>query len=180
MSQTISERATATIQPQKPKVQRVCCPLCEGTFNLGAHKKPRSPEQHKRFFALVHACYAHFPEGGHDGFQPDSFEHMRHWLTCKAGPEYRTVDFHQIVDTGNPILNARLMEAVEGILAQDRSPKFARWNGLNLTVFRPKSIAYHAMTHAKFNVLNQAVEDVIQGVFNVTGDELLEQAKGNV
>ena len=44
------------------------CPCCG--YNLSAKAKPRSLEQHKRYFALINPAYAQWPEM-HD-FKPDN------------------------------------------------------------------------------------------------------------
>jgi hypothetical protein len=54
---TVSERATAAIQPPRPKVHRVCCPNCEATFDLNRIGKPRSPEQHRRFWKIMQLAF---------------------------------------------------------------------------------------------------------------------------
>ena len=57
------------------------CPHCLG--DIEKKTKPRSLDQMRRFFAVLRAMYAHWPESA--GFQPHSEEHLRKWVTCMAG-----------------------------------------------------------------------------------------------
>lgn len=166
--------------PSKPKPNRVQCPCCEHVFDTNKSQKPRSMDQHKRFFGLVRAAFHHWPEHMH--FQPDSEEHLRAWLICMASPDYRTTNDYSMPNTGHPITNAALMEFTEQIAMNEIGRKgeafaFKRWIGLTFRVTRPKSIKWNRMLHMKFCTLNNAVEDVIKDVFGVTGDQLLEQHK---
>jgi hypothetical protein len=175
---TISQRASATVKQPKPKTQRVCCPYCEATFDLGNNSKPRSPDQHKRFFSVIRFAFEQWPDT-HD-FIPDNAEHLRAWLICKAGARYRDVETFEIPQTDDPTLMARMMGFAESMLNKDKGKKFARWRGLTLTIFRPKSIKFHLLQHLAFVELNSRVDEIIKAEIGVTGDELLEQAKRNV
>ena len=46
-------------------------------------EQPRNPRRHAMFFAVITEAFKNWPEG-HE-FQPESTEHLRAWLLCKAG-----------------------------------------------------------------------------------------------
>ena len=54
------------------------CPHCGAVL-----EKPRSRNQHNRWFALATAAFHHWPEA-HE-FRPKSVDHLRYWLTVQAG-----------------------------------------------------------------------------------------------
>lgn len=154
----------------KPPQQRVQCPCCEHVFDTSKTQKPRSLEQHRRFFGLIRAAYHHWPES-HEWQFADETE-CRKWLTMKAG--YRELVL-QMPMTG---MKADIAAIVVGA-AFKAVKAFAvavPYKG-QLVVWTPKSIAFMRMPHMEFCALNTAVEDVIKSVFGITGDELLEQHK---
>lgn len=71
--------------------------------------KPRSIDQHRRFFGLVRACFDHWPES-HE-FQPDNEEHLRAYLLVKA--KHRSIK-EFVIDKADDV--ARLLPIVTAIM----------------------------------------------------------------
>jgi hypothetical protein len=168
MTATISERAAAAIKTPKP--QRVACPNCEATFDLNKIGKPRSPEQHKRFWALMNAAYMHWPEGHNEQFS--CMNDLRVWLTMKAG--WRT-EVARLPVIGMKIDLARaLAEAAIRAAGTHARPVIYKDK---IVIFAPKSIRFDRMNHLNFCSLNDAVADVIKSEMHITADELLSQTE---
>jgi hypothetical protein len=174
MSQTISERASAAVkQPgighnKPPKSQRIQCPCCEFEWDLFKGFKPRSIEQHRRFFGLVNASFAQWPEK-HERQFSDTGE-LRSWLIMKAGWKETVLSMPMVgikAETAAIFVGAAFKAIhAHAVCVGHRG---------SLIVMRPKSIKFATMKHMEFVALNQAVDDVLKDVFGVTGDELLEQ-----
>lgn len=139
------------------------CPTCGHEV-----KQPRSLPQHKRFFGLIRAMYANWPEM--QDFQPHSEEHLRKWVLCMSG--HRTVIRTLTMPrTSSPSLMAAFMQFSESLLEIDG--RFGRWKGSTLAVYEADSIAFDKLSHAKFCDLNNSVEPLVHEVFGLSGDELL-------
>lgn len=141
------------------------CPHCGADLHDG--HKPRSLEQHRRFFKLCAAVYDNWPES-HD-VQFSDREHARKWLQMKAG--------WRIVGASVPLTDVAPDEAVmlakAAILGAGAYAQPVIHNS-HLVVWRPKSIAFNKMPHEEFCALNNAVDEVIHEVFGISGDELLQ------
>ena len=129
------------------------CPHCLG--DIEKKTKPRSLDQMRRFFAVLRAMYAHWPEDC--GFQPHSEEHLRKWATCMAGHR-EVIKTMTLPQTDNPSLAAAMMGIVEALLEIDG--RFGRWKGMTFAVYEAKSIAFHKLSQSEFNKLNDEVEAV--------------------
>lgn len=75
-------RATAGAEEDRAMSE---CPVC-GYHDKGKGK-PRSIDQHRRFYGLVKKAFGQWPEKS--DFQPEDEEHLRQWLICAAGPQWR-------------------------------------------------------------------------------------------
>lgn len=168
---TVSERATAAVQ--RPPVKRVCCPNCEATFDLHKIGKPRSPEQHRRFWGLMKAAFEQWPEAHEEQFA--TVNALRLWVTMKAG--WRDMASKTSIVGMKP---DSLVAVVQGALMAAGANARAQAHKGQLVIWTPKSIRFDKMSHMEFVALNQAVEDVLKDVFGITGDELLEQSKQNI
>ena len=60
----------------------VTCPACSFRFNENA-KTNRSPEEHKRYFAMIGAAFSNWPE--QYDFKPLDAEELRTFLQMRAG-----------------------------------------------------------------------------------------------
>lgn len=74
--------------------------------------KPRSIDQHRRFFGLVRAVFHHWPET--EKFQPDNEEHLRAYLLVKAG--HRSVKEFYACDKEASEDFARLIPVVAALM----------------------------------------------------------------
>ena len=134
--------------------------------------KPRSVEQLKRFFAVLHSMYHHWPDTCE--FQPHNEEHLRAWVLCAAGygEIMRTTQIPDIPDEG-------LREIVRNVVTQayTSSKTFPRWKGNTCVEYAPKSIAFNNMGQAKFNALNDAVEEIYRAETGLDPDQVLKESE---
>ena len=144
------------------------CPHC-GTMLV----KPRSPQDHKRLFAVISAAFNQWPD--RSDFQPDSSEHLRSWLLCKAG--YRDVVTIPIEDDAPAAVAKLAVLAAEAAIKAARTHAFIRQHGHGLAVFSAKSIAWDTLAQKDFVVVRQAVEDVIAAEVGVDAETLLKEAE---
>jgi hypothetical protein len=125
----------------------------------------RSAKAHRLYFAAIRAAFENWPESYSD-FQPDRPEHLRHWLQCKAGAEWRDIiDF--------PVsAHAAVVALIEKLRSEDRSA-FVRAAGDKLRVFVPKSIAFDEMDEAAMLPLRDAVFAIIEEIVGVDPVDLV-------
>jgi len=134
--------------------------------------KPRSPEQHRRFFAMMQAAHINWREG-HE-FTPRNRDHLRRWLTAKAGYADQS-HVTAPIPIGELVI---LAEMVAKAAKQDKDDVFIRITGPHrVTIYRPHSIAFSQMGHNSFCALNDAVSIVLARELGISGDELLESRK---
>lgn len=149
------------------------CPHCR--CDLDAEKgKPRSIEQHRRFFGLIRAMYHHWPETAE--FQPETEEHLRKWVLVKAG--YReTADIPVAWAEEQPALTRLAGLAIESAIRATGTYAFVRpdLNGGRVRVFRARSIAFDKMGQAEFNRLNDDVEAVLREETGLDPVEVLRE-----
>lgn len=151
-----------------PKSQRIQCPCCEHSFDVNAARKPRSIEQHRRFWAVMNAAFHHWPETHEQQFA--TMNDLRHWLTMKAGWREEVL---RIPISGMKMEQAKMI-AEAAIRAAGGNAWPVAHKG-SLVIFKPKSIAFMKMPHLEFCALNDAVGAVIKFEMQITADELLEQ-----
>lgn len=116
------------------------CPHCGGLLT-----KPRSEPDHRRFFALINAAFHQWPET-HE-FQPDSSEHLRAWLLCKAG--YRSCVTIPIESDDSAARRVALLAASRAVQAAG-SHSFVRAHGAAIAVFSPRSISWDTLSQKDF------------------------------
>jgi hypothetical protein len=160
---TISERAKATIAEPIQKADK--CPTCGQT----RPKRPRSIDDHRRFFGVISAAFQNWPEA-HE-FQPDSKDHLRSWLLCKAGHrDVTTVP----VESDDPALRKLVVLAVEGSIKAARSHAFIRPHGSAIAVFTARSINFETLDQKQFAPLRETVEQIIEAETGIKADDLLK------
>lgn len=148
------------------------CPHCGCEIDLAPTKgKPRSLEQHKRYFGIVRAMFSHWPEAHPVQF---SSEHeLRAWLQMKAG--------HKEIVARIPLAGMNRERARTIVEAGIRAAGSYAWpvvHGNDLVIFKPKSIAFGKLSHLAFCALNDAVCDVIKAETGLDPEQvLLEQEK---
>lgn len=161
---TISERAIGTMPKAKP--QRVACPNCTATFDLNKIGKPRSVDQHRRFFAVVKAAFLHWPESHERQFVDQ--EDARKWLTMKAG--------YRVMAAMIPLRNVKADVAImlcEASMRAAGAHAVAVAHKGNICIWTPRSIRFDKMSHLEFCKLNDDVDEVVKTEIGITADELL-------
>lgn len=150
------------------------CPVC-GYHDKGKGK-PRSLDQHKRFYGLVRAAFHHWPEG-HD-FVPHDETHLRKYLICMAGPQWRNmteilVPFAED-QPGLTRLAAYTMQQAAEAAGGYAFPRVDA-NGGRVALYTAKSIKFAEMSHLEFCALSNAVDEVIKSEIGVDPDQLLKE-----
>lgn len=150
---TISERARAT-----PKL----CDHCPA-------KATRSLPQHKRLFGLIRAAHMHWPEA-HD-FQPSNEDHLRKYLTAKAG--HYTV---QTIEFGH-MHHGTIKMIAEAAISAAGAYAFVKAVSGKLIIYTPKSIAFDKLDHKAACKLFDEIGSVIETELGIKADELLRQTE---
>lgn len=133
------------------------CPHCGS--------KPRSSEDHRRFFALISAAFDQWPEGA--DFTPDNAEHLRAWLLCKANYRKTTM-----IETYEPAATA---VAIEAAFRAADTYAFVRPYGDGVAVYSPKSLRFDKTDQKAFNAVRDEVSSIIESVIGVTAEQLLRE-----
>lgn len=131
--------------------------------------KPRSTDQHRRFFAVLSAVFHHWPDG--HKFQPDNAEHLRAWLLVRAG--HHTVKTFYLNDDASEL--SRIIPIVTATMLGKHSWCRSRGNELHVCV--PQSIAFDKMEHAAFCKLNDDVDEVIRVEAGLDPEKLLKETE---
>lgn len=140
------------------------CPECG--YSPKKNAKPRSVPQHRRFFALIKAAMYHWPES--HGFKPTSEDHLRKWLTAKAG--HRTI---QTIDTEG----MSVAQATAAISAQ--VGKSGPWTihchaGTRFYSITPDSIDFDSLPHLAACALFDDVAEIIEVETGIRCDEMIK------
>lgn len=145
------------------------CPVCETKLPLTG--KPRSLEQHRRFFAMCRAAYHHWPETHEEQFSNE--EDCRKFLTMKAG--WRDVAA-KVTLTGIREDKALLLAtAVLSGMPKNIGARPVLHKG-QLIVWVPRSIAFAKMPHLEFCALSDAVAEVIEAETGIKVDKMMREA----
>lgn len=139
------------------------CPECGAVI-----EKKRSLPQHRRLFALMRAAYHQWPER-HE-FRPESAEHLRAWLLCKAG--WHTAKYVDAEDGADPKVIAA---AIEAAFAVASSIALVRVHGDRVAVYAPRSQSFADADQRAFAPIAQAVEEIIEEACGVSSDALLKE-----
>ena len=142
--------------------------LCEGC----PARQGRSLPQHRRYFSLIAAAHHHWPEN-HD-FQPESVDHLRKWLQCKAG-HYTTTRIE--VPSAEPaIMRLARLSAEAAIKASGGTAWIKPFDG-GVVVFVPISIAFDKLDHRGACKLFDEVAGVIEAEIGIKADHLLKETE---
>lgn len=142
------------------------CPVCETKLPLTG--KPRSLDQHRRFFGMIRAAYHHWPEGHDTQFSSD--DDLRKWAQMAAG--WRDIGSRTRLTNVKPetaLLLASAAIAGAGTYARPVIHKH------DLVVWRPKSIAFAKMPHLEFCALSDAVQEVIEAETGIKVDDMMRE-----
>jgi hypothetical protein len=118
-------------------------------------EESRNPKRHAMFFAVVAEAFKHWPEG--HSFAPESTEHLRAWLLCKAG-HCETMDIH--VPNGSQLSMHPLMLALIAFTGS-KSVFVGQTKSGNIRAFRPKSQSFSRCKEADIKPIVDRVYDII-------------------
>jgi len=152
-----------------PTSIEVVCSECGSVFPWLPHgdAKPRSPEQHRRFFMGMKLVHESWPDS-----HPESYataDHLRQWICMKAG--WREVDSRIPLEGLNKQQAFRFAKA---LLSSGDRLKIPVVHGNELIVWRSKSIAFLKMGHLEFCALNNATDDVIKAETGLIVGDLIQ------
>lgn len=145
------------------------CPACGVTLD-DKPNKPRSIDQHRRFFAIVRAVYQHWPDSHDVQFSTET--ECRKWLTMKAGA--REVALRMPLVGIKP--TTAVLIATAAMKAAGAHAVAVEHKG-ELVVFKPQSIRFDRMGHQEFCKLNDDVQAVIESETNLRVDDLLKETE---
>jgi hypothetical protein len=149
------------------------CPVCG--FTDKGKGKPRSIDQHRRFYGLVAKAFEQWPHAAE--FQPESAEHLRKYLICRAGPQWRNVTEIPVpFAEDQPALTrlaATMMQQAAEAAGGYAFPRVDA-NGGRVALYTAKSIKFAEMPHLEFCALSEAVDEVIKAELGVEPDDLLK------
>lgn len=137
-----------------------------------AEEKRRSLQQHRRYFALIKAAYEHWPERSRSRFRPDSEDHLRKWLQCKAG--HRTLVEVDVPATDERTL-AIVKTAVAAAMAATKDHAWVTTHGGKVVVLASRSINFDTLPHKEFDALSRTVEDIIRAETGLEPEQLLTE-----
>lgn len=132
--------------------------------------KPRSAEQHRRFFAMVRALYHHWPEAIE--FHPDSEEHLRAYLLVKA--KYRTIKTFYMTSDDAADECAKVVPIVTAMMLHRYCWCWTDGNALHIVA--PESMSFDKLPHAKACAVFSAVEDYVRSI-GMDPDQVLKETE---
>ena len=129
------------------------CPECG--CEIGERKR-RSVPDHRRLFALIKQAFDNWPEA-HE-FAPESPEHLRAWLVCKAG--WRDATAYDLGQRADAAVVALALQA--GIKAAKGVGFVKVHNGGSVAVITPRSMDFRTMGQQEFGLLRDVITDIIK------------------
>lgn len=144
------------------------CPVCETKFDPVKGSKPRSTDQHRRFFGLCRAAFFHWPEG--HGVQFSSEEECRKWLTMRSG--WRDVAARIPISGMNPERLKVFAEAAFKAAGAHAVPVVHKGE---LVIWVPRSIKFASMPHLEFCALSDAIAVTIEQETGLKAENLLSE-----
>jgi hypothetical protein len=142
------------------------CPQCG--FDQGHNHKRSSPD-HRRLFRILASAYQNWPDG--HAFQPQNAEHLRAYLICRAGPDWRNAQCTFLPEGSREELFAIIRDVLK-----DNLKKFPILYRDGIAVISPKSMSFSAMSQAEFGKLRDAITDVIEAEIGCTVADLMQEA----
>lgn len=136
--------------------------------NTARKGKPRSVEQHRRYFAIINQAFMHWPESHEAQFA--SVEECRTWLQMKSG--HREIAARIPITAMKPDKAKLLAEAAIRAAGAYAIPVV---HGTDLVIWKPKSIAFNKLSHLAFCALNDAVSEVISAETGLDVEQLLAE-----
>jgi hypothetical protein len=118
----------------------------------------------------------HWPDS-HE-FRPDSPEHLRAYLLCKAG--HRKVrEINVAYSDHNPQLAKLTALAIEAAIKEAGAIAFVRPDavGGRVAVYTPKSVNWTECNQKDFAKVAEAVEQIIEDAIGIKADDLLKETQ---
>ena len=128
--------------------------------------KPRSIDQHRRFFGLVRALFLHWPEAME--FQPDNEDHLRAYLLVKAG--YRSIREFSV--EGDATEFARLVPVVSALMLHKYCWAWA--DGNSIKVCAPESTRFDKLSHKDACKVYDKVDEFVR-TLGIDPDQILKE-----
>ena len=141
------------------------CPVCDTPIEA-TMGRPRSYEQHKRYFALIRQAFFHWPETHPWQFANEA--ELRAWLQIKAG--WRELASRTPVIGMRPEAARTVAEAAIRAAGAYAVPVV---QGSDLVIWKPKSISYRSLPHLEACRLFDAVAVVIEQEAGLSAEQLL-------
>lgn len=130
--------------------------------------KPRSLDQHRRFFGLVRALFAHWPEA-HE-FQPDNEEHLRAYLLVKAG--HRSIKEFYVAETAANQSIAQLIPIVSAVMLNRYCWSWV--SGDAIKICAPLTTNFREMPHKEACKVYDAVDEYLRSI-GIDPDQYLRE-----
>jgi len=143
------------------------CPVCDSKLPI-AGGKPRSLDQHRRYFAVIRAAFVQWPE--RDNFSDKN--EFRKYLQIMAGAGDVVAEI-PVAGLGKEIAKFIAMQAIKA--AGGYAVPLIR--GDNLRIVKPKSVAFDKMKHADFCRLSDDVCALIEEKLGVSADDLIRETE---
>ena len=146
------------------------CPHCECAIDDNPKGVPRSPEQLRRYFAMLRAVRYYWPDTYELSFS--NLTEFRKWIQMKVG--YRTVGA-KVPITRMP--KEQAMFLAEASIRGAKAHSVVEIHGDDLVVFNPDSISYPLMKHHDFCKLNNKVDEFIRAETGLDPEQCLYEYK---
>lgn len=149
------------------------CPHCLSPLDESPKGAPRSPEQLRRYFAMLRAVHFHWPDTAEHKF--DDVTALRKWAQMKAG--------HREIGARIPLTGVSKEAAMflaEAAIRGSGSHALPIIHGDTMVVFVPKSIAFSKLGHRDFCKLNDEVDQVIRDESGLDPEKCMAEYKAIV
>ena len=160
----------ATANPAPIKLE-VICPECGSIFDHfpQGKGKPRSPEQHGRYFLGMQLVYKNWPDTHSEQFL--NYNLLRQWIQMKSDKNFRQIEARIPLHGLNP-QQAYLL--AKTLLSSDDRLKVPVVDKGTLYIWSAKSIAFLKMGHLAFCALNNATDDFIKSETGLIVEDLIQ------
>ncbi len=152
------------IKPSTPVDVEHIQELPEGQALKVSTNAHRSLRHHRLFMAAIAQAWVNWPES-HE-FKPQSFDHLRAWLLCKA--RYCNITTHEL---DSPHIAEVMVDVINQSLTQSSGYGFAVYSNNLVYVLTPKSIKWSKLPQKEFNKISQKVSDVLKAEIEMSLDD---------
>ena len=158
---SISKRALAGTGNNHPRPKRVC-KSCKQKL-----PSPRNLQRLALLFAILEPALTQWPEDYE--FQPQSTEHLRAWLLCKAHwAETRDLEI------GGPS-KSHAIRAVQYFMDSGKGWKFYKPTSKGIREYTPKSISFGKCREAEFKAVLNSITEILESIIGVPVEALIKE-----